>query len=222
MVEVAGEADSMKSALEAIRLLSPDLLFLDVEMPNGNGFDLLRSLNRIAFKIIFVTAHSDYAVRAFRFFATDYLLKPVDILQLKEAVEKAAMEIEKEIQHRNLDELIKYINQKGTDINHIVIPDKKGFTVIDLQHIIYCEADGYCTHFYLTDGRRITSSKNLKIYDGLLSEKGFQRVHNSFMANLRHVNSFDHEGIITLVGKISIPLGNAYKKRFIERIGVIR
>ena len=157
VIQVVGEADSMKTGLEAIHLLQPDLLFLDVEMPNGNGFDLLRNLDRVSFKIIFVTAHSDYAVRAFRFFASDYLLKPVDILQLKEAVEKVRQEREKEIQGRNLEELIKYVSSREHEISNIVIPDKKGFTVIDLQDILYCEADSYCTHFHLTDDRRITS-----------------------------------------------------------------
>jgi len=218
VIQVVGEADSMKTGLEAIHLLQPDLLFLDVEMPNGNGFDLLRNLDRVSFKIIFVTAHSDYAVRAFRFFASDYLLKPVDILQLKEAVEKVRQEKEKEIQSRNLEELIKYVSSREHEISNIVIPDKKGFTVIDLQDILYCEADSYCTHFHLTDDRRITSSKNLKVYDDLLAEKGFQRVHNSYLVNLHHVKSFDHEGIITLTGKHSVPLGNTYRKRFAERI----
>ena len=222
VVEIVGEADSMKTGLEAIHSLTPDLVFLDVEMPNGNGFDLLRNLDRVSFKIIFVTAHSDYAVRAFRFFASDYLLKPVDIQQLKEAVEKVRLEIEKEIHNQNLEELIKYISSREHEISNIVIPDKKGFTIIDLHDILYCEADSYCTHFHLTDGRRITSSKNLKVYDDVLHEKSFQRVHNSYLVNLNHVKGFDHEGTITLTDKHSIPLGNAFKKRFMERVGSLK
>lgn len=218
-VEICSEADSMKSGLEAIRATSPDLIFLDVEMPNGNGFDLLRSLDRISFKIIFVTAHSEYAVKAFRFFATDFLLKPVNIQELKEAVEKVSHELTKDIHNTNLEELVKYIRMHDQDIKNIVIPDKKGFTVIDLCDILYCEADSYCTHFHLTDGRRITSSKNLKVYDDLLQGKNFQRAHNSYLVNLRHIKAFDHEGTITLTGKHSVPLGNAFKKRFMVRVG---
>jgi len=219
-VEVVGEANSMKTGLDAIDSLAPDLIFLDIEMPNGNGFDLLRNLNRISFKIIFITAHSEYAIRAFRFFASDYLLKPVSIQELKEAVRKVGEEIRQEVYYRNLEELVKYVNGPAQEIHNLVIPDKKGFTVIQLQDILYCQADSYCTHFHLTDGRRITSSKNLKVYDDLLHEKGFQRVHNSYMVNLQHVKAFDHEGSIILTGNHHIPLGNAFKKRFMERVGL--
>ncbi len=222
VVTVVGEANSMKTGLVLLAAQNPELVFLDVEMPNGNGFDLLRSLDRITFRIIFVTAFEKYAVRAFRFFASDFLLKPINIDELQGAVEKVKQEIEREIQSKNLDELMRYIRSHTQEIHNIVIPDKKGFSILEIKDILYCEADSYCTHFYLTDGRRITSSKHLKIYDELLAESHFQRVHNSHVVNLHHVKSFDHEGIIHLAGGQNVPLGNAYKKRFVERIGGMR
>jgi two-component system, LytTR family, response regulator len=216
-IEIVALADSLNTGLKAISQYQPDLVFLDIEMPNGNGFDLLRKLTKITFRIIFVTAYSEFAVKAFRFYATDYLLKPVNINELMEAVEKVRLEIATMQDNRNLDELLEFSKNQDNGFNVVVIPDKRGFAVVKLTEIILCEADGYCTNFHLTGGRQNISSKNLKFYEELLGEKYFLRVHNSFVVNIRHVKGYDNEGIITLAGHLTAPLGNTYKKRFLER-----
>ncbi len=216
-IEIVDDADSMKTGLMAIKRQLPDLVFLDIDMPNGNGFDLLRNLDRITFKIIFVTAHSEYAVKAFRFFATDYLLKPVDIDELMEATAKVKMELQQGINNKNIEELLCFASKGKSDFNIIVIPDKKGFEVVQIQDILYCEADGYCTRFFLKDGQTLISSKNLKVYEEILEAVRFQRVHHSYIVNLNHVRGYHHDGTIALPGNHTVPLGNVYKKKFLEK-----
>lgn len=215
-VEIVAQADSAGSALPAILAHKPDLVFLDVEMPNGNGFDLLRMLNRIDFNIIFVTAYEEYAVAAFRFSATDFLLKPINIKELIEAVDK----VRTQMQHKEGEasiETLKRLTKTSQDAwNVIVIPGSDGFKVVRIQDIVSCEADGYCTIFHLKDQPRIISTKNLKYYDDCLSGKNFQRVHNSHLINLHHVREYSSEGIIKLSEAIEAPLGNTFKKRFLE------
>ena len=216
-IEIAGLANSAKSAYALILLHKPDLIFLDVEMPNGSGFDLLKKFRTIDFKVIFVTAFYEYAVKAFRFSATDYLLKPVAIHELIESIDKVRNEINHKVGNRNIEELIRISSNPALSFQQITIPDKRGFRVLNIREIIRCEAEGYCTLFYLSGGKRITSSKNLKFYEEILEEKGFLRVHNSHLVNLEHIAGFDHEGIILLSDNQTAPLGNTYKKRFTER-----
>jgi len=215
-VLVVALADSVRTAMEAISVHNPDLVFLDVEMPNGNGFDLLKQYDHIPFKIIFVTAYSEYAVKAFRFFATDYLMKPINIKELKEAVQKVKKELESHVENINLNALTKFIKGSSDDIKSIIICDVSGFRVIELDTIIKCEANGYCTDFFLLGGKKITSSKNLKHYEDLLSGSNFIRVHNSFVVNMNYVKGYLNEGTILLIENQSAHLGNTYKKRFLK------
>ena len=215
-VEIIAMADSVETGLEVIRKLAPKLVFLDIEMLDGNGFDLLRQLESINFKIIFVTAFTDYAINAIKFHAVDYLVKPVNITELKNAVEKVSEELEQHIFSQNLEELKKYLHNPEEKVRKIVIPDVKGFVVIELQQILFCEADGYCTNFILTDGRKITSSRNLKYYEEMMTDLNFLRVHHSFLINVRYIMSYLHEGTIILKGNKNVPLGNSYKKKFME------
>jgi two-component system LytT family response regulator len=215
-VEIISMADSVKTGLEAIRELSPALVFLDIEMPDGNGFDLLKQLETISFKIIFVTAFTDYAINAIKFHAVDYLVKPVNITELQNAVKKVREELDQHIFSQNLEELKRYLHNPEEKIRKIVIPDVKGFVVLELQQILYCEADGYCTNFILADDRKITSSRNLKYYEELISDFDFLRVHHSYLINTQYIISYLHEGTIVLKGNKSVPLGNSFKKRFLE------
>lgn len=215
-VEVVAQADSVKAAVEAILRYKPDLVFLDVEMPNGSGFDVLRQLNTIDFSVVFVTAFEEYAVTAFRFSATDYLLKPVNITELTEAVGKVRSEMSKKADTTNVEALLKLMDNDSAEWNVIIIPNSEGFNVLEIHDIISCEADGYCTIFHLRGNRKIVSSRNLKNYDELLTGHGFLRVHNSFVINLRYVREYSSEGVITLSDNQCAPLGNTYKKRFLE------
>jgi two-component system, LytTR family, response regulator len=215
-VEVIAQADSVKAALAAILKHQPGLVFLDVEMPNGNGFDLLRQISRINFHIIFVTAYEEYAVMAFRFSATDFLLKPLNIKELIEAVDKVRGEISRQIDLTNIEALLQ-MTRFGTDrYRKLVVPNNEGFRVVPFDDIISCEANGYCTIFHIRGDQKQVTSRNLKYYDEFLSREGFQRVHNSFLINLQHVSSYSSEGLISLTEGQYAPLGNTYKKKFLE------
>jgi two-component system LytT family response regulator len=218
-VTVVSECDNAKSAYQSILEHHPKLVFLDIEMPNGDGFDLLRMFKRIDFKVIFVTAFSEYAIRAFRFSATDYLLKPVKIDELVEAVDKVRQELNQQNTNLNLQLLMEGLSRKEPTNTDLVIPSTKGFTVVKIPDLIMCEADGYCTHFYLTGKQKITSSKNLKHYEELLSDHPVMRVHHSNLINLKHVKGYCHQGEISLSEEICCPLGNNYKTQFLEVFG---
>ncbi|HEX2395330.1 MAG TPA: LytTR family DNA-binding domain-containing protein [Bacteroidales bacterium] len=216
-VEVLATCNSVKTAYNAILKFEPHLIFLDIEMPNKNGFDLLRMFNPINFKVVFITAYAEYAINAFRFSATDYLLKPVMIDELVEAVNKVRSELQNASGNLNLQKLIETMSRKNYEFRQLVISDSNGFKVVETTDIIMCEADGYCTHFFLTGNEKLTSSKNLKHYEELLSGQGFIRVHNSFMINMVHIKSYSNQGEIMLSRNLSCPLGNVYKQKFLER-----
>jgi two-component system, LytTR family, response regulator len=219
-VEIVAIARSVKEALKAIRIHRPELVFLDIEMPNDNGFDLLRKAQKIDFKVIFVTGYSEYAIQAFRFSAVDYLLKPINIIELREAVAKVKKDIDQQLDHRNLEILISGIRNPDKLPETMVIRDTEGFKVLKNDEIIYCKADGYCTHFYLTGNHKETSSRNLKYYEELLGGYGFQRVHNSFLVNLKHVCKYLNEGNIELSENQHAPLGDVYKRSFFNRFSL--
>lgn len=216
-VEVLASCNSVKSAYSAITRFEPHLVFLDIEMPGKNGFDLLQMFNPINFKVVFITAYAEYAIKAFRFSATDYLLKPVMIDDLVDAVNKVRLEISRLTGNLNLQKLIETIAHHSNEFRQLVISDSSGFKVVETTSLIMCEADGYCTHFLTDCNERITSSRNLKHYEELLSGQGFIRVHNSYMINLLHIKSYSNQGEILLTGNLKCPLGNAFKQKFFER-----
>jgi two-component system LytT family response regulator len=214
-VEVLAECNSARSAFRTIAELSPDLVFLDIEMPKGSGFDLLRKFENIPFKIIFVTAFSEYAVQAFRFSATDYLMKPVKVSELKEAVAKVKAEIMEDVRDTPLQVLMENLGHPAQEIHKLVIPDHKGFVVVDISELLYCEADGYCTVFQFTGKRKETSSKNIGYYEELLTSYHFLRVHNSFLVNTRKVTGYSSQGVIFLSEGGQCPLGTRFRNSFL-------
>jgi two-component system LytT family response regulator len=216
-VEVVATAGSVKSAFRTIKKHQPDLIFLDIELGDGKGFDLLNMFDRLDFKIVFVTAYSEHAVKAFRFSAVDYLLKPVRIDELKEAVEKVRNFNGTAIRSENIAEFINNLNSRSKTIPTIVIPHIKGYEVLRISEIIMCRADGYCTNFFLTGNRKIVSSKNLKQYEELLTDQNFIRVHHSYIINLNHVSSYTKQGEIILTESNKASMGDAYKEGFISR-----
>jgi two-component system LytT family response regulator len=215
-VEVVDSALSVKTAYKSIKKNNPDVVFLDIEMADGKGFDLLKLFSRIDFKVIFVTAYSEYAIKAFRFNAIDYLLKPVKIDELQIAVDKVI----KATSYKNsysvqLATLLKTITEGSNNQDTITISHIKGFEVLKICDIIMCVADSYCTNFYLIGKRKVISSKNLKLYEDLLISYKFIRVHHSFLINLNHVQSYTNQGEIILSERNKAFLGDRYKKQFI-------
>jgi two-component system, LytTR family, response regulator len=217
-VEIVASASSVKTAYKSIKKNKPDIVFLDIEMADGKGFDLLKMFESIDFKVIFVTAYSDYALNAFRVNAIDYLLKPIKIEELQAAVEKVkVVKNDKNLYLEDIDFLVKGLSKEIKDQNTIAITHLKGFEVLKICEIIICCADSYCTIFYLTGKRKVTSSKNLKHFEELLTPHKFLRVHHSYLINLKHVCSYTNQGEIVLTDNNKAFLGEKYKQLFISK-----
>jgi two-component system, LytTR family, response regulator len=214
-IEIPVLCDSIKSAYVDISRLEPDLVFLDIQMPGGNGFDLLRMFNPVRFKVIFVTAHSEYAVDAFRYSAMDYILKPCTVEELLKAVKKAEIEI-KHDRYSDLSGLLELMPHENKPQSKLVISSARGFSVVSPEEIIMCKAESYCTLIYLTGKVVISSSRNLKYYENLLPADIFMRVHNSYLVNLNHVKEYSNQEVILLSESRSSPLSNVHKQDFLK------
>mgnify|MGYP002624519578 CR=1 FL=1 len=189
-VEVIGEADSVKSGVELLSKQSPDIVFLDIQMQDGTGFNLLEMLPKRSFKVIFVTSFDPlpiYALKAFRYSAADYLLKPINPDDFAESVQKVRKDInttdgQKDIR---IDELLTNVNS----FEKIGLPTNNGIRFIKVDDIVRCEADGSYTIFYFNNTSYLVS-KNLKFYEDLLSDRKFLRVHKSHLVNLHHIEQY--------------------------------
>lgn len=191
-LEIIGEAENIQQAQKIIEKAHPQLVFLDVEMPFGNAFDLLENLKHIDFQTVFVTAYSHYAIKALNFSASYYLLKPIDIDELVVAVNKVKenlIDMSTKIQTEILLQNIKAENGN----QRLVLPVLDGFEVVKTKDIIMCKADGNYTEFYFQDGSKKVVSKNLKFFDSLLGEYQFLRVHKSYLVNLNEITAY-HKG----------------------------
>lgn len=206
---------TVREAYKAIVEYDPQLVFLDIELPRENGFELLKKFRKIWFSVIFITAYSEYATRAFRVSATDFLLKPVRISELVEAVDKARKYIMQK-EFGNLETLIENLGAPAETMHKLIIPNQKGFLAVNMIDMIKCEADGYCTDFFLVGGGKIVSSHHLKYYEDLLPPRMFLRVHNSCVINLHHVRGYSNQGEISLSGGLSAPLSRTRRDSFLE------
>ncbi|MES1223388.1 MAG: LytTR family DNA-binding domain-containing protein [Bacteroidota bacterium] len=178
---------SAAQGLEAIRNQQPDLVFLDVEMPNMNGFTMLEQLTDIPFSVIFTTSYDQYAIRAIRYSALDYLMKPVDPAELKASIRKfnqhQPVTSTAQIRH-----LLDQVNGKGVAFSKLAVPTSEGFEFIPIEKLICCEANDNYTHFYLMGGKKIIASRTLKeIEEQLKQFMHFVRVHNSFVVNMNQI-----------------------------------
>jgi two-component system, LytTR family, response regulator len=189
-VVVAGFADSVKTGLQAIREHNPDILFLDVEMPFGNAFDLLEQAGEVSFETVFVTAFSHYAMKAVNFSASYYILKPIDIDELINAVEKIKISREKNKNSFHTKILIENLQTANKQLQKIVLPQMEGFEVIQVKDIIRCQANDNFTDFYFLNGRKTLICRTLKFYESILTDFDFLRVHKSHLINLQHVKKY--------------------------------
>ncbi|MDN3636175.1 LytTR family DNA-binding domain-containing protein [Neolewinella lacunae] len=193
--EVVGEADGVAQALERIRETQPDLLFLDIEMPYGNGFDLLEQLPvDHGLEIVFVTAYEQYALRALRLSAAHYLLKPVDIDDLIEAVAKVKARLGLREQGRVTQALLQNLREQNRAVpERLALPLLDGLEIVSAADIRYCSAADNFTDFHLADGRKLLICRKLKFYADLLEPAGFFRIHRSHLVNLQRVRRY-HRG----------------------------
>ena len=217
-VQVLGQYTNSEEGLQAIRSQNPDLVFLDIEMPGINGFTLLEQLGEITFSLIFITAYNEFALKAFRFSALDYLLKPLDNHELQEAVKKA--EKRQQIDHRQL-EMLRAQLQGGKHPKKIAVPYQNGVVFVELNELVYCEADSNYTKLFLTSGKNYLLSKTLREVQEVLEERNFLRVHRQYLVNLDHIKTY-HKGeaaYLLMQGDIIIPVSKNQKERLVQKFG---
>lgn len=188
-VEIVGACDSAEKALEVLRREEIELTFLDIEMPVMNGFELLQQCKPIRFEIIFTTAYDMFAVKAFKFSALDYLLKPIDKDELIQAVEKAINRKQPVLQEQ-LNILFQNLYQHHHPSYKIALPTMEGLEFVEAKDIIHCQSDGNYTHIFLTDGSKYLISRTLKETEELLAGLNFLRVHHSHTINLDHIKKY--------------------------------
>lgn len=207
-VTVIGSAGNVKDAAELINLHQPDLLFLDIQLKNDSGFNLLKLLPEKSFEVIFVTAYDHYGIQAIKFAALDYLLKPVDIDELITAVVGAAIKIGYKRHNQQLDFLLNHLKKDGKQQVKIALPQQKEIRYVPVNDIIRCEADNTYTFFYLNNGDRVLVSKSLKEYADLLAPNNFLRAHQSHLVNISFVKSWLKEdgGMLLLNNGDKIPV----------------
>ncbi len=189
-INIIGEAGNIADALVLLQTVSPDLLFLDVEMPDGKGFDLLRQKTDIAAKVIFITAHNYYAVEAFRLSALDFLLKPIDAEELQQAVKKAQIIIDKENEDVKITTFLEHLDKDKKD-KKIILKTADKMHILEIRQIVRLESSNNYTIFFLEDSQKIMVAKSIKEYEDLLINYGFFRIHQSNIINLSCLSTYD-------------------------------
>lgn len=220
-VEVVGTAANAMMAKQCIDQLKPDLVFLDIQMPGKSGLDLLSDLDNQDFEVIFVTAFNEYVLQALQFSAVDYLLKPVDEDRLIEAVGRAEKRISEERKGVQSDALLHNLEKAGKpEEMRLCLPTLKGFIIVKLSEILYCEAERSYTIFHLEGGKNIVVSKALIEYEALLRDTTFLRVHKSFLINLLHVREYQRGegGSVIMSNKAEIEISRRKKEAFLKEV----
>lgn len=210
-VYIAAAATDLEGAYTQINLHRPQLVFLDIELNKGTGFDLLHRFRNVFFKTIFTTAYDQYAIEAFRENAVDYLLKPINIIHLQEAVAKVTAA--QDPQSKTAP-----VYETPLPKTKISLPTLEGFLFIDYNDILYCEASGSYSNFYLADGRKIMVSMHLKECSMILPEVVFYRIHNSYIINVNHIVKYikGRAGQVVLTGNIVVEVAVARKEQFLQ------
>lgn len=213
-VTIIATAQSVSDAVDAIEKHLPDLVFLDIQMGDTTGFDILKLLPSRNFEVIFVTAYDQYGIQAVKFAALDYLLKPIDIEELINAVKKAEHKLATQIQTSQLDFLLQQLKKPEANVTKIALQMQNEIRYVSLSEIIRCEADNTYTHFFLSSNERIVVSKSLKEYADLLRLSGFLRTHQSHLVNPKYVKSWLKEdgGILLLMSGEKIPVSKPNKE----------
>jgi len=217
-VEVFTDGENVETGIESINRIQPDIVFLDIQMPDGTGFDLLNRVKDKKFELIFITAFQEYAIMAIKFSALDYILKPIDDEELKTALQNAIDTVDFKKEDSQFEALTHNLqtNQK----RKLVLKTQESVHVVDLSEIIRCEADKNYTFFFLNNGKKILVSRTLKDFETLLSNHGFFRVQQSHLINLEYIERYDkHEGgsVIMRDGS-SVPLSPAKKDQFFSML----
>lgn len=218
-VIIAGTAEGVESAADLIRAVKPDLAFLDIEMIQGNAFDLLNQLMPLQFQVIFVTAFDAYAIRAFKYSAVDYLLKPVDVDELRRAVEKAAARQEQKDISR-IRTLLENVGAVQLSQQKMAVPTLNGLSFVTINDIIRFEAQGHYTEIYITNGEALLTTRNIKEFEDLLPETIFYRIHHSHIINLQRIRKYQkgRGGYVIMEDDSEIEVATRRRQDFMQRL----
>lgn len=221
-VEIVGKAADAQEAEEVIEKTSPDLVLLDIEMPHGNAFDLLDRLMPVSFEVVFITAFNEYSLRAFKYSALDFILKPVEIEELRRAIQKAAGMLKLKQSNQRLNNLLDNLQQPDPILHKLALPDKDGLIFVPIDQIVRCEASKGYTFLHLKNGVKHLSSRNIKEYEDMLPAKHFLRVHNSHIINLQCVKKYKRGrgGEIEMDDNALIEVATRRKNDFLKRFGL--
>ena len=220
-VEIIAEAENATEATVLARELKPDLIFLDVAMPGKNGIDFLKEQEEINFEVIFVTAHDKYVLQAIRFAAVDYLQKPVEEKLLVTAVSNAAKRIQQKSTSQHIETFLHNMkHQTGQQPLQLCIPSVKGFQVVELSDIIYCEAGNTYTNIHFKDVKKILASRPLMDYEMMLQDSLFFRTHKSFLINMKHIKEYQkgEGGFVTMSNGKQLEVSRRKKETFLIKM----
>ena len=214
-VEIIAEVDGYKSGIEAIKEHKPDVIFLDIQMPDGSGFKLLEDIDKIDFEIIFTTAYDQFAIKAIKYSALDYLLKPIVPEELINAIKKIEKKKQINTINKNIEVLLDNIKTPEEEPKKIVLSTSGKIHVIKTDEIIRCESDNYYTKFFFTNGKQLLISKTLKENDELLSAHNFIRPHKSHLINTKFIKNFNRNegGFIVMTDDSKIPVSRRKRER---------
>ncbi|MCL6267072.1 LytR/AlgR family response regulator transcription factor [Flagellimonas myxillae] len=217
-VKVLATASNVNEAVKVLSVVSPDVVFLDIELQTGQGFDVLEQIKDPNFEVIFTTAFEKYAIKAIKFSSLDYLLKPIDLEELKHAVEKARNRMDTSVYRQQIDTLMQNLSKETYRQEKICLATTIGMEFIAIEDIVLCKADGSYTSFILRNKSKLMVSKHLKEYEALLADHQFMRVHNSFVINLKEVKKYIKAdgGYIIMSNDMHVNLSPRKKDELIE------
>ena len=223
-IKIIGEAEDVQTGTSIIEKLRPQVVFLDILLHDGTGFDILEQIaqrnGKTTSHIVFITAHEEYAIKAFRFSALDFLLKPVDPDELQKVIAKIMAVLERNDNYAHIDLLIENIRKKVDNFKRIALSTADGIHVFEVADIIRCEGEDNYTTFYIKNNKPVIISRTLKEYEDLLGEYGFERIHQSHLINLAYLKSYIKKdgGYVVMADNANLPISQRKKERLQELI----
>ncbi len=217
-VTVVGTANNVDEAFVAITDTNPHLVFLDIEMGKESGFQLLERFDQINFKVAFVTAHEEFALKAIKFSALDYLIKPASIQELKTVLQKVSDSAQPQGDQQKIKHMFGNFLTQNKGEHKITLAVSEGYEFVPVNNLLYLRADGSYTDFYLTNGTTLTTSKNLKFFESILDGYGFYRIHNSTVINLKYIKRFNRSagGSVIMENDEEFSISKSRREEFME------
>lgn len=217
-IELTGMADSIENGIKLIRNENPDLVLLDIELKDGTGFQMLQKLKPYDFKVVFITGFHSFAIKAIKFSALDYIVKPVNETEFQQAIQRVVDLIEKKEDSDEQLNILMTSLQNENKCKKLVLRTAESLHIVDVADIYFCKSDNSYTTFYFEDNERILVSKSLKDYENLLGEYGFYRAHQSYLVNINHIKKVDKSdgGFIIMKNKKEIPVSMRQMKKLVS------